>query len=176
MLILWLRSRGDLRLLLPVAHHRRRLLLTFGSTITTPGSSLSPLWLSSGSPLSRPAMGTTQSQDSVSMGCSPASLLCLSILSADWLDSSSGSHGIPSSLRRRQADRGLPRHDSTPENVSLVSASKPSPSSPTLHHNLFFNQDHTYWLWSNANAIDLRRTEALLQHPDVVVIGDLIQA
>ena len=46
---------------------------------------------------------------------------------------------------------------------------------PYATHNLFFNWDHTYWLWSNANPIDLRRTEVLVQHPDVVVIGDLIE-
>lgn len=46
---------------------------------------------------------------------------------------------------------------------------------PYAAHNLFFNQEHTYWLWSNANPIDLRRTEALEQHPDVVVVGDLLQ-
>lgn len=45
---------------------------------------------------------------------------------------------------------------------------------PYATHNLFFNQDHTYWLWSNVNPIDLRRTEALQQHPDAVVIADLI--
>ncbi len=46
---------------------------------------------------------------------------------------------------------------------------------PYTERNLFFNQEHPYWLWSNANPIDMRRTEALLQHPDVVVVGDLIQ-
>lgn len=47
---------------------------------------------------------------------------------------------------------------------------------PYAAHNLFFNWDHTYWLWSNANPIDLRRTEVLRQHPDAVVIGDPIEA
>ena len=46
---------------------------------------------------------------------------------------------------------------------------------PYATHNLFANWDHTYLLWSNSNPVDLRRTEALAQHPDVVVIGDLVQ-
>ena len=46
---------------------------------------------------------------------------------------------------------------------------------PYANHNLFSNWDHSYLLWSNANPIDLRRTEALAQHPDVVVVADLTQ-
>jgi hypothetical protein len=40
---------------------------------------------------------------------------------------------------------------------------------------LFFNQDAAYWIWSRNTYPDLRRTEARLQHPDVVVLGNLIK-
>jgi len=40
--------------------------------------------------------------------------------------------------------------------------------------NLFFNQPKAFWLWSIPVSIDRRRAEALAQHPDVVVAGDLI--
>ena len=46
---------------------------------------------------------------------------------------------------------------------------------PYAPYNLFFNQEHSYWMWSNANAIDLRRTETFIQRPDVVVVGEHIQ-
>ena len=46
---------------------------------------------------------------------------------------------------------------------------------PYADHNLFSNWDRSYWLWSNVNPIDLRRTEALDRHPDVVVVADLTQ-
>jgi hypothetical protein len=41
-------------------------------------------------------------------------------------------------------------------------------------HNLFFNWPESYWLWSVPVSIDRRRSEALAQHPDVVVAGDFI--
>ncbi len=37
---------------------------------------------------------------------------------------------------------------------------------------LFFNWPHSYWVWSVNVSTDRRRTEALLQHPDVVVADD----
>jgi hypothetical protein len=40
--------------------------------------------------------------------------------------------------------------------------------------NLFFNQPHAFWVWSVNVWTDRRRTEALEQHPDIVVAGDLI--
>jgi hypothetical protein len=45
---------------------------------------------------------------------------------------------------------------------------------PYSSRNLFFNQPHAYWVWSVPVSVDRRRTEALLQHPDVVVTGDFI--
>jgi hypothetical protein len=41
-------------------------------------------------------------------------------------------------------------------------------------HNLFFNQPHSFWVWSIPVLIDRRRTEAFHQHPDVVVVADFI--
>jgi hypothetical protein len=38
---------------------------------------------------------------------------------------------------------------------------------------LFFNQPHAFWLWSVGLMADRRRTEALEQHPDVVVVADV---
>lgn len=42
---------------------------------------------------------------------------------------------------------------------------------PYSDHNLFFNWDHAYWVYSKNTWTDLRRTEVLLQHPDAVVVG-----
>ena len=39
-------------------------------------------------------------------------------------------------------------------------------------HNLFFNQPSAFWVWSAPTLINRRRTEALLEHPDAVVVGD----
>jgi hypothetical protein len=41
-------------------------------------------------------------------------------------------------------------------------------------HSLFFNQPHAFWVWSAPIFINRRRTEALQQHPDVVVLEDFI--
>jgi len=38
---------------------------------------------------------------------------------------------------------------------------------------LFFNQPHAFWMWSARLLADRRRTEALEQHPDVVVVDDV---
>jgi hypothetical protein len=46
---------------------------------------------------------------------------------------------------------------------------------PYTPHKLFFNQEHAYWVWSNNVMIDRRRSEALAQHPDVVVVGSFTQ-
>ncbi len=43
---------------------------------------------------------------------------------------------------------------------------------PWSPNSLFFNQPHAWWLWSEPVLIDRRRTEALLQHPDAVVLTD----
>lgn len=43
-------------------------------------------------------------------------------------------------------------------------------NSPTK---LFLNQPAAYWIWSAPIYVDLRRTEARRQHPDVVVLADL---
>jgi hypothetical protein len=49
--------------------------------------------------------------------------------------------------------------------IYAVSAQPYSPS------NLFFNWSKTYWVYSRNTWLDQRRTEALHQHPDVVVVG-----
>jgi hypothetical protein len=41
-------------------------------------------------------------------------------------------------------------------------------------HSLYFNQPHSFWVWSAPIFINRRRTEALQQHPDVVVLEDFI--
>jgi len=41
-------------------------------------------------------------------------------------------------------------------------------------HSLFFNQPNAFWVWSAPIFINRRRTEALQQHPDVVVLEDFI--
>ncbi len=41
-------------------------------------------------------------------------------------------------------------------------------------HSLFFNQPHAFWVWSAPIFINRRRTEALDQHPDAVVLEDFI--
>lgn len=46
---------------------------------------------------------------------------------------------------------------------------------PYAKQNLFLNQSHSFWLWSANVPTNRRRTEALLRHPDVVVVSDLIE-
>ena len=41
-------------------------------------------------------------------------------------------------------------------------------------HSLFFNQPNAFWVWSAPIFINRRRTAALQQHPDVVVLEDFI--
>jgi hypothetical protein len=45
---------------------------------------------------------------------------------------------------------------------------------PYAARNLFFNFEESYWVWSYNVLIDRRRTEVLAQHPDAVVVGDII--
>jgi hypothetical protein len=42
---------------------------------------------------------------------------------------------------------------------------------PYADHNLFFNWDHAYWVYSKNTWTDLRRTEVLRDRPDAVVVG-----
>jgi hypothetical protein len=44
---------------------------------------------------------------------------------------------------------------------------------PYASQNLFSNQSHSFWLWSANVPTNRRRTEALLQHPDAVVVSDI---
>jgi hypothetical protein len=44
---------------------------------------------------------------------------------------------------------------------------------PYAPHNLFFNQPYAFWLWSARVFTDFRRTEAVAQHPDAVVVNDV---
>jgi hypothetical protein len=41
-------------------------------------------------------------------------------------------------------------------------------------HSLFFNQPHAFWVWSAPVSINRRYTEALEQHPEVVVLEDFV--